>query len=524
MAKGKKVRVSAKLIKTVKTKEKSDFTAVFVHLNGTLNMTSAGLHSFLDKSGYKVYSVFFRELNFLGGDPPTKEEIAALVKLLKELNPDIIGMSVQSMSFWDCADITKELKKHFSCPVMWGGIQPMIDSVRCLDYANIIIRGEAEDALIELFESMRNKKSYVRVKNLWVKDKKGKIYKNGYRQLIENLDSLPFPDYSDKNKFYLIKGIVYKENPIPHYKYGYNLTTSRGCPMRCTFCFEHVLNREFNFKYLRRRSVDNVIEELRQAIKLYPNIESINFWDNIFTMDKEWVKDFSVKYKQYIDKPFFCYGHSSLIKDHEMIEALASAGLRYIFLGMQTGSEKIRREVYKRSETNEDLLRAARIIRKYAPNAELRFDTIISEFETPETLKEGIQFLLQMPKPFKTNRNNMAYYLDFDITEMALERGFITKDDIASVNKNVKTQVVTKENAQQKPFVNYYYIIGKRFVPNAFIKFCLDRNIETKYPEKFSKVQSLVEYSETKAQQFKRLGYLIKNGEFSYVFNRLFNR
>lgn len=508
-------------LRIAQKKERKDFTVVLVHLNGTLNMTSAGLHAFLDKAGYKTYSIFFRELNFLGGDSPTPDEMKALIKLLKELSPDIIGMSVQSMSFWDCVDITQELKRYFSCPIMWGGIQPMIDPVRCLEYAHVIIRGEAEDALLELFEAMRHKENYNHVKNLWVKDEEGKIHKNEYRNLIQDLDSLPFPDYSDKNKFYLIKGIVHRENPIPHYKYGYNLTTSRGCPMRCTFCFEHVLNREFNFKYLRRRSVDNVIAELREAIRLYPNIETINFWDNIFTMDKEWVKDFSVKYKQYVHRPFFCYGHSSLIKDPEMIQALASAGLKHIFLGMQTGSEKIRREVYKRSETNEDLLRAARIIRKYAPKAELRFDTIISEFETPETLRESIRFLLQMPKPFKTNRNSMAYYLDFDITKMALEQGLITEDAIASVNRTAKTQVATQETAEQRPFVNYYYIVGRRFVPNAFIQFCLERSIETKYPRAFSKIYLIFEGMDEKFQQFKRLGYLIRNGEFRYIFKKL---
>lgn len=513
------------LEKSSKNTNKRDFTIALIHLNGTLNMTSAGLHAFLDKQSYKVYSIFFRELDFLGTKgSPTKHEMDSLIKLLSDLKPSIIGMSVQSMSFWDCVDITKELKKHFSVPIMWGGIQPMIDGERCLEYADIIIKGEAEEALVELFERMKNNKKYDDVKNLWIRDPVGKIHKNPYRPLIQDLDSLPFPDYSDKNKFYIIDGVIHKSNPIPHYKYGYNITTSRGCPMRCTFCFEHVLNREFNFKYLRRRSVDNVIEELKQAIALYPKIEEINFWDNIFTMDKEWVKDFSIKYKKEINRPFFCYGHASLIKDHEMIKYLADAGLKHIFLGMQSGSEKIRREIYKRSETNEDLLRAAKIIRKYAPNAELRFDTIMSEFENEQTLKEGISFFLELPKPFGTNKNRMAYYLDFDVTEMALEQGLITNDDIASVNRNTKTQVATQNEVEKNPYINYYYLVGRKVVPNWFIKFCLNNNIETKYPRMFSKFYVFFDNVETKTQQLKRAVYLIKNGEFEYLLNRIIRK
>lgn len=505
-------------------KNKEDFVVTLVHLNGTLNMTSAGLHAFIDKAGYKINSVFFRELNFLGGDPPSENEINDLIKLLKELSPNIIGMSVQSMSFWDCVYITQELKKNFACPIMWGGIQPMIDPIRCLNYADIIIRGEAEEALLELFESIRNNKKYNHIKNLWVRGNKENIYKNEYRPLIKNLDSLPFPDYSDKDKFYLIKGIVYRKNPNLHYKYGYNITTSRGCPMRCTFCFEHVLNREFNFKYLRRRSVDNVISELKEAIKLYPKIKSVNFWDNIFTMDKEWVKDFSVKYKQEINKPFFCYGHASLIKDDEMIKALSSAGLKHIFLGMQTGSEKIRRETYKRSETNEDIIRAAKIIHDSAPKAELRFDTIISEFETQESLEDGIKFLLQLPKPFKINKNDMAYYLDFDITKMALEQGLITENNIASVNKDVRTQYITKETVKQNPFINYYFLIGKSYVPNFFLRYCLKNNIETRHHKLFSNFCLTVDGIDVKLQQIRDSGYLITNLEFTYIIKKLFGK
>lgn len=501
---------------------KGNMNIVFVNLNGTLNMTSAGLHSFVEKAGYNVYTIFFRELDFMGGTPPTQNETEALITLLKELNPGIIGLSVNSMSFWDCADITQELKKQLSCPIMWGGIHPMIDPGRCLDYADIIIRGEAEGALLELFDKLTNKKDFSKVKNLWIKDKNSNIHKNKYREVIQDLDSLPFPDYSDKNKFYLIKGKANRENPIPHYKYGYNITTSRGCPMRCTFCFEHVLNREFKFKYLRRRSVDNVIAELKQALVLYPKIESINFWDNIFTMDKEWVKDFSVKYKDYINKPFFCYGHASLIKDSDMIKWLYHAGMKHIFLGMQTGNEKLRREIYKRSETNEDILRASQIIKKYAPEAELRFDTIMSDFETPETLREGIKFLLTLPKPFGTNRNNMAYYLNFDITSMALEQGLISQDQIASVNRETRTQTATKEAVKAKPFINYYHLVGNRYIPNWFIKLLLSTKFESKYPGMFSKVHIFFNGFEIKRQQFIRVIYLVKNMEFSYLFKRIF--
>ncbi|MFQ5531921.1 MAG: hypothetical protein ACE5ES_04860, partial [Candidatus Nanoarchaeia archaeon] len=203
---------------------------------------------------------------------------------------------------------------------------------------------------------------------------------------------------------------------------------------------------------------------------------------------------------------------------------LANAGMRHIFLGMQSGSEKLRKETYKRSESNEDLFRAAKIIKKYSPNTELRFDTIMSEFETSESLKEGINFLLTIPKPFGINKNKMAYYFDFDITETAMNQGIITKDDIASANRKLKTQVATKTDVEKNPYINYYYLVGRKIVPNWFIKFCLNNKIETKYPRTFSKFYIIFDNVETKGQQFKRIIYLIRNGEFKYIFNKVFGK
>ena len=433
-------------------------------------------------------------------------------------------MSVQSMSFWDCVDITLEIKKHISCPIIWGGIQPMIDAERCLDYSDIIIRGEAEYAMVNLFERLRKKKPYTDLKNLWIKTKNGKLHKNECGDLIQNLDELPYPDFTDKNKTYIINGKILMKNPAPHYKYEYNITSSRGCPMNCTFCFEHVLNKEFKFKYLRRRSVDNVIGELKLAIQLYPKIKKINFWDNIFTMDKLWIKEFSEKYGKEIGLPFFCYSHSLLIKDPDMIKWLYAAGMNDIFFGMQTGSEKLRKQVYNRPESNTDVVVAAKIVRKYAPRCELRFDMIMSGFEKPDILREGVNFLLTLPKPFGINKNFMAYYLNFEITKKALAKGIISSEDIASVNRNIRTQVATKKNVLLNPFITYYYLVGRRYVPNFLIKLFLITKFETKHPKLFCKLFEFFDWFETKSQEIYRIKYLLRNKEFKYLLKKIFLR
>ncbi len=479
-------------------------------------MTAAYLHSFLKNNGHDIKSVHFGRLLY-EFSPPTEEDKATLKKLSEEINPDVILMSVNSMSFWNAIDVTNILK---NVTVIWGGLQPMVDPESCLKHVDIIIRGEGEGAILELLKNIKENKPIDNIKNVWI-NKNNNIIKNVFRPLLKNLDELPFPDYSSKNKFYILGGKIYEQNPLPHFKYEYNITSSRGCPFSCKYCANHVYNKVFNNKYLRRRSVDSVMEELRIAKKNFPKIKNINFWDDVFINDISWLKDFLEKYKEEIDLPFFAYGNAKYVND-EVIKLLKESNISFFDLGLQSGSEYIRKDIFGRIDSDEDILKADKILDKYKMRR--GYDVIFSEFETEETFREGIDFLLKLKKPFKVQRNVLAYYPNFEITERALRENKITRDRVASYSNSVTSQIMNKKESEKFPLMNYYYFLGKKSIPNSFIEYMMRNNWHNKHSKRMVYVGEMINKIEHLSYSIKSMGYWFFRGEFTYIKNRIFNK
>ena len=189
--------------------------SVFINLHGDTNMTCAYLHSLIDKAGFNITTVHFRRLGY-EIELPSQVELDTLKRCIDNLNPDVIMMSVNSMSFWTAIAVSQLFKDK---KIIFGGVQPMIDPERCLKYVDIIVRGEGDEAIIELLEAIKNNKPIDKIKNVWCKNK-GKIIRNDFRPLIQNLDTLPFPDYSDKNKLHVLGSSIQESNPFPHSKYA----------------------------------------------------------------------------------------------------------------------------------------------------------------------------------------------------------------------------------------------------------------------------------------------------------------
>jgi radical SAM superfamily enzyme YgiQ (UPF0313 family) len=133
------------------------------------------------------------------------------------------------------------------------------------------------------------------------------------------------------------------------------LFSARGCPYKCSFCINATYRHlDINGVRLRRRSVDNVISELRQ-VKEKLGYVYIQVEDEIFTFKPEWVKEFSDRYQAEIGLPFWCYTHPLCCRE-DMIADLKRAGLRYIVMGIQSGSERLNREVYHRPTSREKII------------------------------------------------------------------------------------------------------------------------------------------------------------------------
>lgn len=274
-------------------------------------------------------------------------------KKICKSRPNIVGFSMTTGGQIWSVDMAKRLKRKLKVPIIFGGPHPTV----CPEIINekpvdIVCRGEGEFALIELLHCLEHSKDIKRIKNLWVK-KKNKVYRNEIRPLISDLDSLPMPDWSIYFKYKFLRN---KETKT--------FTASRGCPYNCAFCTNPLFRKLFKNKgsYVRQRNADNFLEEIKR-VKKSLTLKTITFDDEIFILNKNWLKEFLPKYKKEIGLPFFCGVRADLVNE-EIVDLLKKYGCYGISFGIETGNEHLRNKLLKKGITNEKIVKAAHIIKK----------------------------------------------------------------------------------------------------------------------------------------------------------------
>jgi radical SAM superfamily enzyme YgiQ (UPF0313 family) len=326
--------------------------------------------------------------------------------------------------------ITSEIKKNFDVPVVWGGIHPIIFPEECLLYADIVCLGEGEIPVWELAQNLSHGRQAAGIRSLWIKHD-GIVEKNGLRPLIEDLDVLPFADFIEEgNKFLIDSGRVVEDPPIISVftKNSYLIMSSRGCMFSCTYCCNSVIREKYkgSVPYLRRRSVDNVIGELKLAVENRP-VRIIYFWDDIFAYDKSWIGEFCDKYSAKIGVPFFCYVHPQHT-DRVILAKLVQAGLVCVSIGIQSGSTGIVRDIFGRSQDNRKILDFRRMVGEF--RVPVRYDLITDNpYETRKDQDDTVELLLELGIS-RTMIYSLCYFPETPLTKKALDDGVISQRDL----------------------------------------------------------------------------------------------
>jgi radical SAM superfamily enzyme len=177
------------------------------------------------------------------------------------------------------------------------------------------------------------------------------------------------------------------------------MMTQRGCPYSCSFCIESWhQDQHGKSASLRRMSVERALEELRVAKEKYRAV-AVMFYDDVFTVNPRWLREFAPRYKEEIGLPFWCYTYPRSTR-REDIELLRDAGCVSMTMGVQSGSGSVLNE-YNRPVDGDLSIRAARIVTEAGIKG--MFDLMtMSEYETEETCRETFEFLLTFPKEMKT--------------------------------------------------------------------------------------------------------------------------
>ncbi|NUN97653.1 MAG: B12-binding domain-containing radical SAM protein [Candidatus Omnitrophica bacterium] len=345
-------------------------------------------------------------------------EYDLLCEAIRDFDTDVIGLSLASQSFGLCAWLTEKLHRDFpKTPVMWGGVDPTLHPELGIEHADYLARGEAEDSLLELLQLLGEGKDASKLEGFWVR-RGSQVFQNPMRPLIQDLDRLPWPDYDKEEKF-----LIEADQIQPIDKLWYIILTQRGCPYRCTFCINSTLpNLSPNEKYVRRRSPQNTIGELKWIKSHYPDeLNFVWFWDDIFTISKKWLKEFAPLYRDEIGIPFCCYTYPGQCDD-TIAECLNLMGVEFVHFGVESGSKETLNEVYGRKDPA-GVVETAQVLHRHG--IPYRVDLIAANpWETDDDHRQTLEILLQCPHPFRVNPTNpLAFYFNLPITKRAQAEG-----------------------------------------------------------------------------------------------------
>lgn len=359
-----------------------------------------GFHSLLLQLGYEdVESMYFAESTYTDRHP-THSDLASFVGVLKSKSPDFVAISVHSPVFQVFKQLSTMIRESMPLvKIVVGGEHPTACPDDCLPYADSVVVGEGEPAIVELM--------------------RGDLLEgiNGPYDLIQDLDALPRGYYGAGTW-----GNTLKPPVISAYM------TGRGCPYTCTYCQESLRREIYGPAYAkwRRKSVAKVMDDL-EYFRAVHGMTSVFFSDPIFTTDKIWLEEFCSEFER-LSMKFGCYGHSAGLT-RETILILKSAGLGNFRMGVQSGSSDIRAKLFNRKDTLDGILNAAWLIHDCKLVG--TYDFIVNNpYDTPKTLQETRDFIGKLPPHSGINNFELRWFPGVPLTEMALSDGHIKARDV----------------------------------------------------------------------------------------------
>jgi radical SAM superfamily enzyme YgiQ (UPF0313 family) len=304
-----------------------------------------------------------------------------IAKVIEEYKPDVIGISSMTMKFGSAvktAEICKQAKPE--AKVIVGGPHATDWPDICFQspYIDICISGEGEESITNLLEAIRNNKTdFHEIAGVSYR-KDGKFVLRKARPYIVNMDIFPSPK----------RELLINQNEYTSEDMGV-IMTSRGCPYKCGFCSHP--------PKVRYRNLDNVIEEIKYVKEKY-GTQQFAIKDDSFTVNRKRAVKFCELLKgEKLDINWDCTTRVNLIDD-ELLDSMQEAGCNTIKVGIETGSERILKEVNK-GVTFEQMKKAANMLNKHGFFWSAYFMYGLPT-ETKEDMLKTLEFMKELNPPY----------------------------------------------------------------------------------------------------------------------------
>ena len=254
-----------------------------------------------------------------------------LYKTLLQQKPDYVGLYINFLTRRNVITTIEFIKKNLpESVVILGGPDGKSHTENYLDFgADFIVLGEGEVSFFELITQLDKGKGPSDIAGIAFKTE-GKVIENSAREMIKDLDTLPFPN---RKNIHLEKYLTAWKDK--HAYSSITINTQRGCPYTCKWCSHAVYGDTY-----RRRSPKNVVKELK-AVKEKYNPDRIWFVDDVFTMSKKWLTEFNEELKiKNLTISYECISRADKM-DEDVIKLLKKSGCKLVWIGAESGSQKV---------------------------------------------------------------------------------------------------------------------------------------------------------------------------------------
>lgn len=276
----------------------------------------------LEKSGHDV------KIIDIDADKTSEQN---LIAILKTEDYTMVGITSTTPTFNEATHLADLVKKNSKAFTVLGGVHVSLMPEESMKFNSVdfIVKGEGEKTIVELADYLEGRIKLESVDGVYYRQD-GKILKNKDRELISNLDEIPFPArhlYNNRNYTY----------PDTLTTPAFPMFTSRGCPARCTYCAANcIFTRKF-----RARTAKNIVDEIELLVKKFKARE-IHIWDDNFTLIKSRVIEVKNEIKERNLNLKFAFSNGLRIDcvDEDILKALKEMGTYSIAFGVESGSQK----------------------------------------------------------------------------------------------------------------------------------------------------------------------------------------
>lgn len=283
---------------------------------------------------------------------------------MRKKKPKIVGIT-SLITIRRNALIIADIAHRYGAKVILGGPDPTALPERYLLYkgtnnsfpVDAVVFDEGEITMLELanfyFKRSDHPDDIREIAGLRLRDENGNIISTGHRELIKDLDSIPFPardlvDMDDYRRAWKKK----------HGYWSLTIINSRGCPYHCSWCQKAVFGRKY-----RIRTPENSADEMKHLKETY-SPDFIRVVDDITGVQKNWVLKWSEEVlNRNATIPFECLTRVNLVSE-DMLKALKDMGCEKIYLGVESGSQKVL-DAMEKGITIQQIYKASELCKKF---------------------------------------------------------------------------------------------------------------------------------------------------------------